>query len=194
MKKRFLDERQLILDSFQLGVRVVDSGFRPSFIAGIWRGGSSVGIYVQECLQTLGIETDHIPIRTAYRGATDYASMIADPETRIHVHGSEYLLENLNVEDHLLIVDDVLGTGYNMRAVLKHLQKHLRRNLPHEIRVATLYQRPSSNMTGIRPDYCLYESDEWLVFPYEMNGLTEDEITRHKPWLARIMRENSPNS
>jgi hypoxanthine phosphoribosyltransferase len=68
MKKQFIKEEQLLQESFRLAAKVFDSGFRPDFIVGIWRGGSSVGIYVQECLQYLGIGTDHIAIRTSYRG------------------------------------------------------------------------------------------------------------------------------
>ncbi|MGY8696908.1 MAG: hypoxanthine phosphoribosyltransferase, partial [Verrucomicrobiia bacterium] len=57
MKKNFLDEATIIMDSFRIGVQVFESGFRPTFIVGLWRGGSAVGIYVQECLQALGVET-----------------------------------------------------------------------------------------------------------------------------------------
>ena len=35
------------------------------FIVGLWRGGSPVGIGVQDCLEYLGVETDHIAIRTS---------------------------------------------------------------------------------------------------------------------------------
>jgi hypoxanthine phosphoribosyltransferase len=42
---------------------------RPSFIVGVWRGGTPVGIAVQEILDYLGVQTDHISIRTsAYYG------------------------------------------------------------------------------------------------------------------------------
>jgi hypoxanthine phosphoribosyltransferase len=175
MKKCFLDEQQLLLDSFELGVKIVQSGFRPSFIVGLWRGGSTVGIYVQECLQTLGIQTDHIAIRTSYRGA--------------RVHGTEYLLENLNANDGLLIVDDVFSTGLSIQAVLQHLKKSLRLNFPREVKVATLYQRPSYKKTEFTPDYCLRDTADWLVFPYEMSGLTPDEIREHKPYLSELISQ-----
>ena len=56
--KIFITEEELLLDAYRLGVAVFNSGFRPSFIVGLWRGGSTVGIAVQECLQHLGVETD----------------------------------------------------------------------------------------------------------------------------------------
>ena len=44
MEKRYLDEETLIQDAFRLGVKVFESGFRPTFIVGLWRGGSTVGL------------------------------------------------------------------------------------------------------------------------------------------------------
>jgi hypoxanthine phosphoribosyltransferase len=63
--KRYIQEQELLEDSFRLAVQIYESGYRPDFIVGVWRGGSAVGIYVQECLQYLGVKTDHIAIRTS---------------------------------------------------------------------------------------------------------------------------------
>ena len=116
MDKEFINEEDLLLDAYRLGAAVYQSGFRPSFIVGIWRGGSTVGIAVQECLQHLGLETDHIAIRTSYRGMQRYEQMVDEGANEIRVHGTAYLLENLNAEDRLLVVDDVFGTGFNIQS------------------------------------------------------------------------------
>jgi len=183
MKKIFLDEETLILDSFRLGVRVVESGFRPTFIVGLWRGGSSVGIYVQECLQTLGMETNHISLRTSYRGQPSYQEMVAAADAEIRVHGTQYLLENLNAHDSLLLVDDVFSTGKSMEAVIRRLNRHLKRNMPRQVGIAVLWQRPSFRETELEPDFVLHKTEDWLVFPYEISGLTLEEIRTHKPFL-----------
>ncbi|WP_369819784.1 phosphoribosyltransferase, partial [Oleiphilus sp. HI0066] len=107
-KKRYVEEQSLVEDSYRLAVKIYESGFRPDFIVGIWRGGSTVGIYVQECLQTLGVETDHIAIRTSYRGMEQYFEEL-EGNQGIRVHGIQYLLENMNYDDKLLIVDDVFS-------------------------------------------------------------------------------------
>lgn len=187
MEKQYLEEKPLLLDSFRLAVKIYESGFRPSFIVGLWRGGSEVGIYIQECLQTLGIETDHISIRTSYRGEPAYAAMVSAPENRIRVHGTDYLVNRLNTDDRLLIVDDVFSTGYSIRAVIQHLQNRLRRNYPEQVRIATLYQRPGWNKTGFKPDYCMHQTDKWLVLPYEMSGLSKQEIHDNKPYLSQFL-------
>jgi hypoxanthine phosphoribosyltransferase len=186
MKKVFLNEDQLISDSFKLATEIYKSGFRPTFIVGIWRGGSAVGIYVQECFQTLGVKTDHISVRTSYRGLPSYESMVNDPES-IRVHGTQYLIENLNSDDSLLIVDDVFSSGYSIDATLKRLKKHLKKNMPENIKVATLYAREGYQKTDVKPDYSLHITKDWLVFPYELKGLSIEEIELNKPYVADLI-------
>lgn len=193
-QRRFLQEDQLIEDAFRLGVQIYESGFRPNFIVGLWRGGSAIGIYVQECLQTLGVATDHIALRTSYRGMDHYAAMVASPEEEIRVHGTHYLLDNLNHDDRLLIVDDAFGTGYSMTAVLNRLSQQLKRNMPQDTRIATLYQRQGAGRTALEPDYCLHSTEDWLVFPYEMNGLSRADIDQHKPYLGAILDSVKPQN
>jgi hypoxanthine phosphoribosyltransferase len=185
MEKQFIEEEDLLLDAWRLGVKIFDSGFRPTFIVGVWRGGSSIGIAVQECLQYLGVETDHISIRTSYRGMTSYKAMLENAAS-IRVHGTRYLLENLNADDGLLIVDDVYSSGLNVKAVIDRLSQRTKRNMPRDVRVAAPWIRPSSNRTGRVPDYYLHETDKWLVLPWELNGLTREEIFRHKAYLKPI--------
>ena len=184
MKKKYLDEETLILDSFRLGVQIFESGFKPSFIVGLWRGGSSVGIYVQECLQTLGINTQHLSLRTSYKGQPYYHDMASSPVSNIRVHGTRFLLENLNADDSLLIVDDVFSTGKNIEAVIHRLSSRLKRNMPKQVKVATLWQRPSYKAVDFDPDYVLHATKDWLVFPYEMSGLSLEEIKENKPFLV----------
>ncbi|WP_229801769.1 MULTISPECIES: phosphoribosyltransferase [Halioglobus] len=185
-EKRFIEEEELLNDAFRLAVNIYESGFRPNFIVGIWRGGSTVGIYVQECLQYLGVMTDHIAIRTSYRGMDSYLEKVQSPET-IRVHGLQYLYEQLNRDDRLLLVDDVFSSGHNIEAVLQRLQAKCKRNYPEDVRIAVPFYRPDKNRTGRIPDYFLHETSDWLVLPYELQGLTDDEITHHKPWVKPIL-------
>lgn len=186
MGKIFLQEAQIIEDAFRLGVKIHESGFRPTFIVGLWRGGSTVGIYVQECLQTLGVDTDHIALRTSYKGLHAYQEMIDNPQD-IRVHGTQYLAENLNAEDSLLIVDDCFSTGHNVSAVIRRLHKHLKKNIPETIKIACLWHKPGERKTELAPDYALHTTDKWLVFPYELQGLSREEIETHKPSVANIL-------
>jgi hypoxanthine phosphoribosyltransferase len=186
--RRFINEEDLLNDAFKLGVQIYNSGFRPSFVVGLWRGGSSVGIYVQECLQYLGIETDHIAIRTSYSGVADYPEMAANPKKRIRVHGTQYLLESLNADDRLLLVDDVFSSGQTFDVVTSRLKQRLKRNMPENTKTATIWARSTDNSNARRPDYFLHETDSWLVLPYELSGLSSDEIEKNKPLIAELLR------
>ena len=183
-KKRYLTAQELLNDSFELGLRIYKSGFSPSFIIAIWRGGTPVGIAVQEILDHLGIKTDHIAIRTS----SYYGINKRDKEVR--VHGLEYVVQNANWEDGLLIVDDVFDSGSSIKAVIEALQKRMRRNLPDDIRVATPWFKPKKNVTSIVPDYFIHETDQWLIFPHELDGLTRKEIFANKPGM-KILFDNA---
>lgn len=185
--KRFISEQALLEDAYRLGVQIYNSGFRPTFIVGLWRGGSSVGIAVQECLQYLGVETDHISIRTSYRGLAGYQKMVDNAQQEIRVHGTQYLLETLTQEDSLLIVDDVFSSGLTTSTVVNRLSKRLKLNTPHDIRIAAPWFKPASNRTDTKPDFWLHETDQWLVMPYEIAGLSQSEIEHNKPYLQPIL-------
>jgi len=182
--KRYLTAQELLNDSFELGLRIYKSGFSPSFIIAIWRGGTPVGIAVQEILDHLGVKTDHIAIRTS----SYYGINKRDKEVR--VHGLEYVVQNANWEDGLLIVDDVFDSGSSIKAVIEALQKRMRRNLPDDIRVATPWFKPKKNVTSIVPNYFIHETDQWLIFPHELDGLTREEIFANKPGM-KILFDNA---
>jgi hypoxanthine phosphoribosyltransferase len=188
MKKQFVQEEELLNDSYKLAVKIYESGFRPDFIVGVWRGGSAVGIYVQECLQYLGVNTDHIAIRTSYTGMDKYLLRVDQPET-IRVHGLQYLFENLNHDDSLLIVDDVFSSGHNIEAIINRLESKTKRNMPSDIRVAVPFYKPTYKKTSRQPDYYLHTTDNWLVLPYELTGLSKQEIETHKPWVIPIVEQ-----
>jgi hypoxanthine phosphoribosyltransferase len=184
-EKRYIGAQELLDDSFRLGLKVLRSGFKPDFIVGIWRGGTPVGIAVQELFEHFGIRSDHIAIRTsAYEG-------IERQNETIRVHGLNYIVDKAEATDSLLIVDDVYDTGLSIKAVIDTLRRLSRRNTPHDLRVATVYFKPGNNKTERGPDYFIHETDRWLVFPHELNGLTRDEIAHHKPEIARIIYEES---
>jgi len=185
-QKIFVEEEILIQDAYRLAVTIFESGFKPDFIVGIWRGGSTIGIYVQECLQYLGNETDHIAIRTSYRGMDDYLEKFDRPE-EIRVHGLQYLLENMNHDDNLLLVDDVYSTGRSIAAVINRLSAKAKRNMPADLRVAAVYYKPGHRLVEREPDYYIHATDSWLVLPYELNGLTLEEIKANKAWVLPFL-------
>jgi uncharacterized protein len=173
--KIFISADSLLRDSMELGLQVVRSGLRPTFLVGIWRGGAPIGIAVQEILEYNGIECDHVSIRTSSYTGIDRQSRT------VRVHAVDYLVSSLNAEDQLLLIDDVFDSGRSLEAVIAELRRRCRRNLPEQIRVATVYYKPARNRSSLTPDFYVRATDQWLVFPHEIHGLTREEILANKP-------------
>jgi hypoxanthine phosphoribosyltransferase len=180
MDKTVLSARDLLEDSFRLGVTILESGFEPTLIIAIWRGGTPVGMAVQEVLSYCGVESDHIAIRTSsYRGV--------DQRGEVAVHGLNYIIKKIRHDDRVLIVDDVFDTGNTIRAVIDEISRRARGNTPDDIRVAVPWFKPSRNETDLVPDFYLRETEEWLVFPHELDALTPEEMKAARPELFAIV-------
>ncbi|MEE4278334.1 MAG: phosphoribosyltransferase family protein [Halieaceae bacterium] len=183
MEKVYISANDLLLDSFRLAEKIVASGYRPDFIVGVWRGGAPVGIAIQEYLSYVGVEADHIAIRTSsYTGINEQGKTV-------RVHGLDYLIDNVNAEDDVLLVDDVFDSGRSVKAIFEKLAAKCRRNMPQNLKVATPWYKPSKNVTDITPDYYVHETDAWLVFPHELVGLTQQEILANKGELASTLTD-----
>ncbi|MBO1271853.1 MULTISPECIES: phosphoribosyltransferase [Shewanella] len=182
IEKRYITAQELLEDSFRLAAQVYNSGFRPQFIVGIWRGGAPIGIAVQEYFDFKKVETDHIAVRTS-----SYYGIGNDKQSKeIKVHGLHYIVENAGADDRLLIVDDVFDSGRSVFALKEKLSQMMRLNLPRDIRIACPYYKPKNTMVPMKPDYYIHSSDEWLVFPHEVSGLTPEELSEGKSDLHNI--------
>jgi uncharacterized protein len=180
--KVYLSANGLLEDSFRLADKIYDSGFRPTHIVGIWRGGAPVGIAVQELLEYRGVTSDHIAVRTSSYTGIDQQ----EPQVRVYALG--YLIDTLNPDDALLVIDDVFDSGRSIRAFLAELKLRCRHNMPRTVKIATVYYKPARNVTDLKPDYYVEKTDDWLVFPHEINGLSEDEIRANKAGAKIILR------
>ena len=185
MDKLFIQSEELLKDSFNLAWQVFERGYRPNYIIGVWRGGAPIGIAVQEFLDVLGVPSDHIAIRTShYKG-------IDERDSQVQVYGLNYIIKQVESEDSLLIVDDVHDTGISIQKIILDLQTACKKNTP-EIKVATPYFKPIKNKTDRKPDFYLHETEKWLVFPHELEGLSMDEIIEFKPELSDLAEKIKP--
>ena len=185
MEKLYVSAEELLRASYELAWQVYESGFRPDYIVGIWRGGAPVGIAVQEFFDLMGVASDHIAIRTSsYKG-------IGKREKTVQVYGPNYVIRQVESDNSLLMIDDVFDTGLSVQKVIEDLEKACKKNTPN-IRIATPYYKPENNMTDRTPDYFLYETSKWIVFPHELKGLSLEEIASNKPVLSGLIDKISP--
>ena len=185
MDKLFIQPSELLKDSFKLAWQVYESGYRPNYIIGVWRGGAPIGIAVQEFLDILKVPSDHIAIRTSYYKG------IGITQERVQVYGLNYVIKQVESEDSLLIVDDVHDTGISAQQIISDLQTACKKNTP-KIKVATPYFKPSKNKTDRKPDFYIHETEKWLVFPHELEGLSIEEIAQNKPELSEFFEKIRP--
>ncbi|OIO65250.1 hypothetical protein AUJ68_03725 [Candidatus Woesearchaeota archaeon CG1_02_57_44] len=171
MQKTYVSANELLLDSFTLAKQVKDSGYEPTALIVPWRGGMPVGICMHEYFHTQGVTLKSTVIKTsAYSGIDKRSDVTLAP-----------FAPDFTEDDRLLIVDDVFDTGRTMKALKEELGRHCK-----DIRIATVFFKPSRNETELSPDYYLYATDEWIVFPHEVDGLTPEELEEKSPALARL--------
>ena len=187
MDKTVISAQDLLEDSVELGIKILESDFRPTMIIAIWRGGTPVGMAVQEVLSYCGVESDHIAIRTSSYLGVDQRGAVA-------VHGLNYIVKKICHDDRVLIVDDVFDTGNTIAAVIEEISSRARGNTPEDIRIAVPWFKPSRNETDLVPDYFLRETSEWLVFPHELDALTPEELRASRPKIARIVQGVKPKA
>jgi hypothetical protein len=59
--------------------------------------------------------------------------------------------------------------------------------MPKDVRIACPWYKPTNSKVDIVPDYYVHETEEWLVFPHELSGLTQEEIAHGKSDLSNIL-------
>ena len=62
----------------------------------------------------------------------------------------------------------------------------MRLNVPNDIRIACPYYKPKNTKVDLKPDYFIHSSEDWLVFPHEVSGLTPQEIAEGKSDFKNI--------
>ncbi len=169
---RFLhvSPEKMLLDSFELGRRVYETGFRPKYAISVWRGGTQVGLGVNAYLRNHGVVVNHSTIATeSYTGVGDAKEVL--------VKGLEHVVASVCAEDPLLIIDDVFERGETIRAIVQTLRERARDNCPEDIRVATIHRKPGKMTWSDIELYFLQdvEDDVWIDYPHELADLITDD-------------------
>ena len=83
---------------------------------------------------------------------------------------------------HVLIIEDIVDTGYTMSKILPVLQERQ----PASLRLCTLLSKPSRRVVPVHIDYQGFEIENDFVVGY---GLDYDEKYRHLPMIAVLKPE-----
>ncbi|WP_048150998.1 phosphoribosyltransferase [Palaeococcus ferrophilus] len=121
--------------------------FMPDVIVGIARGGLIPAVRLSHILGDVELKVTDVKF---YR---DIGERREKPEIRIPLHGS---LEGKKVA----IVDDVSDTGKTLEVVIDEVKKAG----ASEVKVVCLSMKP---WTSVVPDFYVFRTDKWVVFPWE---------------------------
>ena len=163
--KTFLSAEEYQLDSFRLASVILESGWRPDDMIALWRGGAPVGVIVHEFLYYHGLRPRHRTLKCqSYTG-------IKSRNTEVVFENADDIFNSIVPRSRMLIVDDIFDTGNTAKAVFERLQPY-----DLDIRFATVYWKPAQNQTELKPDFCVRQTDKWIVFPHELDGLSPEEV------------------
>ena len=131
----------------ELAGMVADSGFQPSIIVAVARGGMPVA---GGLTYALGVKlTDVINVEFY----TDVDQTLPDPILLAP------MLDTASIAGkRILVVDDVADSGRTLGLVIKLL-----RGFGADVRSAVLYAKSG---TLVEPDHVWRHTDEWIVFPW----------------------------
>jgi uncharacterized protein len=175
-----VDPDQFLLDTFRLGRKVYETGFRPRHAISIWRGGTPVGLGVGAYFRSRGVFLNHTTIATdSYTGI--------DQRGEVTIKNLEHLIQVICPEDGLLLIDDVYESGHTIRRVVEQLRARARANAPEQIMVATVHAKPDKREYDELPVISLQdiEHDVWIDYPHELVDLVspddpDDGLIREK--------------
>ena len=155
------------------------SGWKPDILIALWRGGAPVGIAVHEFFKVTGWNIQHSPLKSVS------STGIGENEGAVVFTHGDSIFGMLRPGDKVLVVDDVFDTGKTAAAVKARID-----SVGAEMRMACVYWKPEKNKTTLKPDYFVRDVGlDWIVFPHEIEGLTDAEIVEKDPVLAKLVKE-----
>lgn len=172
--KVYISADQQNRDAFAFARAIWDSGYRPDLLVGLWRGGTPIAISVHEFFVYKGHQCANLPVKcSSYAGMSQTSSFSIDLPEKFNTF--------LAPGKKILVIDDVFDSGQTAWRLKKLLTE-----AGCEPKIATLYYKPANNKTDCTPDFYLRATDEWIVFPHELEGLTPEEIREKDPEIARL--------
>lgn len=172
VEKEAVDPKKFLTDSFYLAKKIYDDGFYPTVMISLLRGGGPIGNVIDETFTKYAVKIKNIfYIKTSAYGKNKLKNSVT-------ISSLFEIIKIIGTSDRVLIVDDLVDSGKTITTFLENLRKTSGKKCPEDIRVATVYCKPKTSV--ITPDYYVHETDKWLVFPHELEELSNDEIVKFK--------------
>lgn len=172
------DIKEIILSQEEIEERVIQLGKEISedykdkdlLVIGILKGAT---IFMSELIRNI-----ELPITIDFMAVTSYGnSSISTGEVKI-IKDLDFSVEN----KHILIVEDIIDTGYT----LNYLSDNLKKRGALSVGVCTLLDKVERRLVGVPVDYLGFEIPDEFVVGY---GLDYAEQYRNLPYIGALKEE-----
>jgi hypothetical protein len=119
--------------------------YDPDIIVGVARGGLFPAVRLSHLMGDKTLRIIHVKY---YKGVD------------LRRKKPELLADVGRLKGKVLVVDDVADTGTTLEFVVKHVKRKGAR----EVKVATIAMKTHSSF---KPDFFVFETDNWIIFPWE---------------------------
>ena len=151
-KCRILTWEEIAMWTEAVAYDIADSGFRPTVVIGLTRGGWVPARVI----------CDHLQVKRLYAVKTEHWGVTAN------TNGKALLTQELNTSiagESVLVVDDITDTGESLSLA----ESHISEMGPKEVRTATILHITHSKK---EPDFYEVEVPEedwtWFIFPWNL--------------------------
>ena len=163
-------EYNLIVE--KLAIKIHESGFRPTMLIGIMRGGAPI----------IDVLSRIFKLKCAYLAVESYSGTGVEDQQGKLVFSREMSSTVQNMGGRLLLCDDLSDTGITLNKSIDWLKKYppIKDNI-ESIKTAVLWKKAASSF---EPDFCAerLKNNPWIVQPFEKyeEVRIDDLLIKHK--------------
>ena len=170
--KLIIDWKEYNLIVEKLAVKIHESGFKPTMLIGIMRGGAPI----------IDVLSRVFKLKCAYLAVESYSGDGTEDQQGELVFSREMSSTVQDMGGRLLLCDDLSDTGVTLNKSIQWLKNYtpLKGNI-ESIKTAVLWKKKDSTF---EPDFCAQRlaSNPWIVQPFESyeEVRIEELIKKHK--------------
>jgi hypoxanthine phosphoribosyltransferase len=169
--KLIIDWKEYNLIVEKLAVQIHKSGFKPTMLIGIMRGGAPI----------IDVLSRVFKLKCAYLAVESYSGKGTEDQQGELVFSREISSTVQDMGGRLLLCDDLSDTGVTLQKSMNWLYNYPSIKNIESIKTAVLWKKKDSTF---EPDYCAQRlnSNPWIVQPFENyeEVRIEELVKKHK--------------
>ena len=169
--KLIIDWKEYNLIVEKLAIKIHKSGFKPTMLIGIMRGGAPI----------IDVLSRVFKLKCAYLAVESYSGKGTENQQGELVFSREMSSTVQDMGGRLLLCDDLSDTGVTLQKSINWLYNYPSIKNIEEIKTAVLWKKKDSTF---EPDYCAERLDgnPWIVQPFEHyeEVRIEDLVKKHQ--------------